>query len=573
MSSAPVVADTPSGQPGRRDLWIDLLWLAVLAVWCTSWCVTSAARTGATYDEPFYLEAGISNWRHGKTEGTSTNGVMFLPVNVATLPLHIHEKQSGETVSTPELITHLPRARLMTLGWLAILVLSAMRLGQTFGGPWAGRLAAGLIAADPTFLAHSSIATTDISVSATLLALTLYAYLGQTGGWLQRVLLPGFCFGIAVMCKLSALLYGGVILVAIEVIHWVASGELLRPAGASIGEWLRRVAGRITRSVLVVAAIIGIGIGIAILVTGFPDRGTRPMADVLKAIPKTDPQRERYQRYADEYDQVPYAVVAFAFQMWHNSTGRPAFLNGTYYPEGCWYHFPVLLSMKIPVPVMLLALGVLLRIRRAFNPVMSIALVLLMVTLTAKLQTGIRLVLPVVALGYVAVAVGVVRGYGRCGAYAGCVAVALIAATSVWVWPHGLGYLNQLAGGPSAAPERVADSNLDWGQGIPDLLEWHKANGEPRIMLWYFGTDPAAWKSPFMPIGPERATITSGGDLRRLVGPNYLAVSTSVLSLHPDISPSKRAAVDYLRTVTPAARTPTFVIYDFRVSVKPAHQE
>jgi len=204
------------------------------------------------------------------------------------------------------------------------------------------------------------------------------------------------------------------------------------------------------------------------------------------------------------------------------------------------------------------------RFRRAFNPFVLAALLLTCVTLTANLQIGVRLVLPVIAMGYLAVAIGVVRGFGRCGVVAGFVAVAVTAAISAWVWPHGLGYLNQLAGGPSAAPSRVSDSNLDWGQGIPDLLEWQKAHGEPEIALWYFGTDPAAWKAPFVPIAPEHAPIANGDDFRRFVGPRLLAVGTTVMTLHPEATPSKREAIGYLRTQRPVGRTPTFVIYDFR---------
>jgi hypothetical protein len=448
--------------------------------------------------------------------------------------------------------------------WLAVLVLSALRLGQAAGGPWAGRVAAGLVAADPNFLAHSSLATTDVSVSAALLALTSFAYVARGEHWARKVLVPGFCFGVAVLCKLSALLYGGVVLTAIEVLYWFEAGALLRPAGATAAVWRGTVAVTVGRSVLIVASVIALGTGLAVVVSGFPEPGRQPMALVAAAIPPTDPLRPRYDKYAADHDQVPYAAVAFLFQWWHNSEGRPTYLNGTYHPAGCWYYFPVLVAMKTPVPVLLLALAAVVRPRRAANPLVAIAAALLVVTLSAKLQTGVRFVLPVLAVGYVAVAVAVVRSWGRWGARAGALAVVAVAATSAWVWPHGLGYLNQLAGGPGAAIERVSDSNHDWGQGIPDLRAWHKANGEPPIALWYFGTDPAAWKPPFQIVGPERAALRTGDDVRRYVGPRVLAVGASVLTLHPDLSPSKRATLDYLRTLAPLARTSAFVVYDFR---------
>jgi hypothetical protein len=568
MTDAPPA--TPPEPPDRTDLWIDAAWLAVLAVWCGAWCLTAAARLGPTYDEPFYLEAGLKNWHECHPEALAVNGVMPLPIAVATCPLYLHERRTGELLPREQWVEHLPRARTVTLVWLAVLVLSAMRLGQAAGGPWAGRVAAGLVAADPTFLAHSALAATDVSVSAALLALTSFAYTGRGRPWAGRVLVPGFCFGTAVLCKLSALLYGGVILTAVEVLYWFESGALVRPAGVSAGAWAAGIARTVAGSVTAVAAAIALGLVLVLAVTGVSDAGRRPMAEILRGIPADDPLRPRYEGYAAETDRVPYAAAAFLFQWWHNARGDAAFLNGTHYPKGCWYYFPVLIAMKVPVPVWLLGAAALLRPRRALNPVLPFALLLLLVTFKSNLQTGVRLVLPIVALGYVAVAVGAVRAFGRCGAWAGAAAVLVVAGTSAWVWPHGLGYLNQFAGGPAAAHERVCDSNLDWGQGVPDLLAWHRANGEPPIALWYFGTDPAAWKPPFQMVGPERAALRTGDDVRRYVGPRVLAVSQTVLALHPDATPSKRAALDYLRTLTPTARTQTFVIYDFRDQPAPA---
>ena len=87
-------------------------------------------------------------------------GVMPLPPDVVTIPLALHERETGERLEAEQKIALLNRARAMTLGWLWLLVFSAWRLGSTAGGPWAGRLASGLIAADPNFLAHASLATT-----------------------------------------------------------------------------------------------------------------------------------------------------------------------------------------------------------------------------------------------------------------------------------------------------------------------------------------------------------------------------------------------------------------------------
>ncbi len=542
---------------------IDVVWLILLMVWCIEWCITSASQLGPTFDEPFYLLAGLDGWRTWWAATPAVNGVMPLPVSAVTLPLYLAERMSGNAIDTP--LEYLSVARMVTLGWLALLLISALRLGRAAGGPWAGRVAAGLIAADPNFLAHSSLATTDIAVTATLLAFTRAAYVGRGGNWRVRLLVPGLWFGVAVLCKLSALLYGGVILTVLEIAHRYASGKLSRPPSGSIRAWCVRVTRTALRAIANVAAVIVIGIALVVVACGISAEGARPLDTIAKVIPDSEPLKPRYQELAKQFDQVPYAGVAFLFQMWHNSEGRPTFLNGTYYASGVWYYFPVLLLMKTPIPVLVLGVISLLRPRSIVMPLAFVTLALLAVTLTAKLQTGVRLVLPIMAIGYIVVAVAVCRGFGRRGAMMGLVAIAVMAATSAWVWPHGLGYLNQLAGGPSAAHQRVTDSNLDWGQGLPELRAWHRAQGEPPMALWYFGTDPAAHAPPFILIPVEKVPIHTTKDFRDTVGPKLFAVAYTVITLHPHDPPAKAIGIRDLMLREPVARTETFAIYDFRI--------
>ncbi|HEY1187654.1 MAG TPA: glycosyltransferase family 39 protein [Gemmata sp.] len=560
-----MTADSPLAQPvhrARRERWADAAWLGALVVWAVVYCIPAAARIGVTYDEPFYLYAGLDGWYSGSPQRTTTVGTMPLPVFAATLPVYLEQVRTGERVYLP--FERLRVARAVTLVWFVLLLVLALRLGRAAGGPWAGRLAAGLIAADPNFLAHAALATTDIATAAALVGLTCATYTGRAGGGWRRVALPGVWYGLAILCKLSALLYGGIILLALEIAHRFTSGTFVRPAGASARDWSRTVAGAILRSVLAVGGAVALGIAVAIVGCGVPGPDTNPLARMAGYVPATDPLRPKLDELAVEYPRLPYAVVALVAQTGLNLRERPAFLNGTAYPGGCWFYYPVLMAMKVPAPALLLGLGALVRPRAALNALALVGLLLTAATLAASVQIGVRLVLPVVAIGYVWVAVAIVRGFGRSGAMVGAVAVALVAATAVWVWPHGLGYLNQFVGGPSAAPDRVTDSNLDWGQGLPDLRAWHRANGAPPIALWYFGTDPDALRAPFVPVAPDEERIETEADLRRVVGSRVLAVSVSMLTVAPDETPSKATALALLRGRRPLARTPTFVIYDFR---------
>jgi hypothetical protein len=551
-----------------------VLWLLALAVYSACWCLTAAPRLGVTFDEPFYLDAGLESWRgwnsaNGKAPGFShelatTQGVMPLPLDVLAGPLYVQEMRSGETFDAGAKIARLQWARGATLGWLWLLVLTAWRLGRAAAGPWAGRIASGLLATDPNILAHASLATTDVAASAALLAFGRAVYVGRAGGWWKRVILPGLWFGVAALCKLSALLYGGLLLVTLEVCYRFATGAVARPVGGAPGAWATNVAGAALRSILVVGAVIALGLAVAVAYCGVPQEGERPFTKVAAALPPNEPLKSRYDRWAEGAGRVPHAVSAVAFQWWWNSRGRPSYLNGTYYPDGYRWYFPELLMMKLPLPVFFLALASAARPRALANPFTLAALVLLAVLLRANLQTGVRLALPVVALGYVALAVAVARGYPRRAAFFGLPAVGALAITSVWVWPHALGYLNQPSGGREAAPGRVSDSNLDWGQGLPDLRAWHEANGRPPVIVWYFGSDPAVREPPFQQIPLEALPIENGADLRKWIGPRVLAVGYTVLTLHPDTSPAKGTVLAYLKTRRPLARTATFVLYDFR---------
>jgi hypothetical protein len=348
--------------------------------------------------------------------------------------------------------------------------------------------------------------------------------------------------------------------------HRLANGDVWSPGG---GLWAatRKVLGATLRSVLAVGAVILIGVTIAIGYCGRPEEGgKKPLTHVSQLVPPHEPLAEKYKTLAAKYEnaRVPHALGAFAFQWWRDSVGRPTFVHGTYYPKGYRYYFPLMIAMKVPLPVFALVALLAIRPRSACNPLSLAVLVMLGTLLTANLQIGVRLAMPVIVLGYVAVAVGVGRAYPLQAKWFGTVAVFIIMATSVWVWPHGLCYINQAFGGLEAGPRQMTDSNLDWGQGIPALGNWHEENGRPPTVIWYFGTDPAAKRAPFRVIAVESLPIHSEDDLKKAVGPNVLAVSYTVISLQPDAPPAKVNALAYLQTRRPLARTATFVLYDFR---------
>jgi hypothetical protein len=60
--------------------------------------------------------------------------------------------------------------------------------------------------------------------------------------------------------------------------------------------------------------------------------------------------------------------------------------------------------------------------------------------------------------------------------------VLLSIASSLSVWPHGLSYFNELAGGPKNGHAHLLGSSLDWGQDLLYLSEWIAQHPEAHGM-------------------------------------------------------------------------------------------
>ena len=208
--------------------------------------------------------------------------------------------------------------------------------------------------------------------------------------------------------------------------------------------------------------------------------------------------------------------------------------------------------MKVPIAALaLFAITLLIHPRRLLSPPGAIAFLLLALSPNYRVQIGVRFMFTMVVLGYIAVAVAVARGWASSGSrfvprwFVAAILTAM-AATSVWVWPHGLSYFNQLWGGPSAGEHLLHDSNYDWGQGIPELKAWCESRNEP-VAVWYYGMDPAANEPPFTaPPEPLRtmahAGVESGAGTRNTSRCPSGACTATPTSPHPTASRSNGSA-------------------------------
>jgi hypothetical protein len=256
------------------------------------------------------------------------------------------------------------------------------------------------------------------------------------------------------------------------------------------------------------------------------------------------------------------AAEALVRQIKHNAHGHGTYLLGQDRPSAFWYYFPVVLSIKLTVPTLagLAVLAVSGR-RGLMTWVGACALVLFAFSLNCRVQIGVRLVLPLVAMLTVTLAVGLAHFAGRClaGRLLAAGVVGWSAGIAVMTWPHGLTYVNDFWGGPGRAHELVSDSNCDWGQGLYELQHWQADHSAP-LRVWYFGTDPLIHSGPWLHTPLHILPLESDGTIQPEARGGHLAVGKTLVYGHA-LTESHRRAAAYLRTQTPIASTTTFLIY------------
>jgi hypothetical protein len=555
----------------------DWLWLLAWGVASSVWCVTAAGQLSATFDEPTYLVRGLERWRTGSYAGLMRLGTMPLPVDVETLPLYLWERWRGTPFDlNDDFGLLLPWARAGTLVFWWLLLIYGRLIGRSLAGPWGGRLAVALLACEPSLLAHASLATTDVAITACLLALLYHFHVGRGAGWLRGVGLPMVWFAAAVLAKASGLVFGPLCMAVVALDAALRkSGDETSPATRATW-WPRRLVAAV-RQVFVsskrdMVQIVGGGLVLVLLYCGSDWRVETSWVKWARDLP--DGPGARSMLWLAEHACIfSNGGEGLVQQIKHNIRSHGgAYLLGEQRERAFWYYFPVALSIKLSLALLLLPMVVALVQPRALrNWALAAAVLLLVFSLTCRVQIGIRLVLPLVALGVVGVAAAVARtiqlrppGWRRTGLAAG------VAAGVVWtvggalsVWPEGLCYVNEAWGGPANGYRLLSDSNYDWGQGLTELARWQRQHDAAPLDVWYFGCDPAFNRLPMHALPLHVLPIHEPADVLAQVHGHYLAVSLTLLYGSATDMPGHREAAAFLRSCAPLTRTATFLIYDF----------
>lgn len=392
----------------------------------------------------------------------------------------------------------------------------------------------------PPVLAHAGLATTDMALTAFLGSAFLCAMV-----WVERpssvhAVMFGAATGLAVLSKLSSLVFFPAIVAVALGWYFVAERPSIAAALASAKQRIPTFGLAVLTGFLVIWAGYRFSFGPA----GFANL----------RLP------------APEFYSGVQAVMK------HNAEGHPTYLLGQRNRTGFWYFYPIVLAVKTPLAFLLLLAAGLeflrrksIAFQRAWLP-LAFAAGILAVALFSHINIGVRHILPVY-IGFSILAgaatVQLLELAGERNWIRAVLAILMLwfTGSSLWSHPDYLPYFNELAG---SEPEKIlVDSDLDWGQDVKRLAKRLKEAGAAEVTFTPFVIADFEKQIAIPPIHPTDVLSPS---------PGWNAVSLSfwkqrrlgLLEAYPDVKPwpdrvgvtPERVGKSILLWYFPAARNP-----------------
>lgn len=488
--------------PARHtERWIGFAVISLITVQATLLGL-SLRKKSPTADELNYLAAGAAAWRTGdfrlfRDPPPAQSLLCSLPAIwwEPNLPVDSPFWSAGRWNGFGEAFAQLNRDDVLVMilaGRCVAIVLACGVSWMTFVlagrlfGPLVAVAVTGVCVFDPNLSAHGRLVTTDIgaALSYLLVGLALWNWLASPSR--RGLLLLSLATGVACLFKHSGLL---LVPCGLGCLLW----------GARRSHWsVRRSVGTALMFLSVMFLVIWLGYG----------------------FETVDPIGRRFFPLASYLHGV-------ARQWTHARAGQPSYLLGEFSAGGWWYFYPAIFLMKTPVATLLLLLigaWCLLRDRsqwRVTIPLLLPAAVLLAALIfVGRAAVGYRHLLPALPLLLICLGGAAIRTlacHGRVGRAIIAVSMVWLLAVHVFIWPHYLAYFNELVGGPANGHLCAVDSNLDWGQDLPLVIEYVQSHPDGPLGLVYFGSGllPELLGVPAVPVGewgdavPGRVAISA----------------------------------------------------------------
>ncbi len=491
-----------------------------------------ATRTSATIDEPFHILAGYRYWQCGdyginpehppllKLLAASTIRSQNLVEPASECGSKITGKREGFLTGYQFLARNgvdgivIPTrlaASLMSI-LLAVLVFLAAR--EMFGKQEA-LVALTLLVFEPSLIAHGSLVTNNMAVTATMFAAVYALFRYRQKPRVLRLLLTGVAVGLMLASKHSGILILPILFVLLFVDILLARKMNKTETGTRLSRILLNNVAAYTAIFLIGLTILWATYGFryyalpgatgdTVSVVDFFKENFRPeVANSLSA--KTVELIHRIHIFPESYTFGLADIVAVE---------RPTYLLGTLYPAGHWFYFPVLFTIKTSIAVLLLLpLGLLTRKLYRKHPREMLFLLLpslayFAMCLTSTLNGNIAHILLVYPFFIIVAAAGacsLARKY-RVVFYALVGLLLFHAFTAIRTAPNHLAFANDLWGGTNNTYRLL--HNVDAGQNLKIIEEYLKKENVQDCWVAHHGMGELARINPICHVIPDWWTMT-----------------------------------------------------------------
>jgi hypothetical protein len=466
----------------------------------------SAGQQSQTFDEGVHIFAGYRYWKNFDF-GANPEHPPLVKL-VAALPLlrlalrtpaipdadfkMVEYRTGRDFLYGNDANTILWRARMAAAVLTICLALTVFIVANSMWGAGPAFLALTLLVFEPNFLAHGALVTTDIGATLGIFlgVGSFYFYLKKPSA--ARLAGAGIAAGICLGAKHSGILLFPMLL-------FLAVAELLPLREPATRNFAPDLAQRALRQAASLAAIVAISFVVLWAFYGFRYAARPAGLSVNPPLPE----------FVKQMGHNSSAIV-LQIARWHllpesylygvadiSSAGTiPTVIFGKYYPSAQWFYFPSVFIVKSTLAFLafccLAPLGAALQdkqFRREMFFLMIPPAIYLAVAMSSGINYGVRHILPIYPFLIILVSFAAWNLGMRHRALAAVVGFLMIfhAASSVRAFPNYIPYANEFWGGPAKTHEILADSNVDWGQG---LLAMKRYIGEHHIQnCWfaYFG--------------------------------------------------------------------------------------
>ena len=473
-----------------------------------------ASRTSVTIDEQAHIFAGYRYWECGDFAINPEHPPLLKLI--AAWPLHSRKLWTPPPDCGSEVTSKLKSftdgaiflihngldqvvvpARMAAATCSLALACLVYLAGIEFFGLAAGLIALLLTVIEPNLIAHGSLVTTDMAVTAAFLASVYALYRWNKANTWARFLCLALALGALFCAKHSGSILAGS-LIGLALVDVFIFPRKEPPHAAS----------RQRRTLFGLAAALALGVlclwpTYALRYSALPGNAPSELSGYRMFSENNAPKLLKAAvvgtcRALEKYHLIPQAYI-YGFADVMRQKSRELFFLGKFYDHALRAYFPVTFALKSSFSLLvLLILGLsTLALYRLFSREMLFLLFpvgfYFAMAVSSRMNIGVRHILPVYPFCILIAAAGLAHWAlsSRFKTIAASLILLFAVCDSLRAFPNYIAFSNELDGGTSRTYRFLNDSNVDWGQSLKEVAQfveknhvgecWIAAQGNPEI--------------------------------------------------------------------------------------------